>query len=103
MSIRSHWLGAQNGSFERVSLAFQALGYQSPRPDVGGEGAYGLHIAAQYKDQMSEHQALAVILWGLRASRNCVTTGAWSLSDVVTRYGEKDSADSIAAPRKGWR
>lgn len=101
MSIRSHWLGAENGSFERVTRAFQALGYQSPRPDEGEEGAYGLHIAAQYKDQLSEHQALAVILWGLRASRNCVNIGVWSLSDIVSRYGEKDNADSIAMRRKG--
>lgn len=103
ISIRSHWIGAENESFQRVKLAFKALGYAAPQPDASGEGAYALHIAAQYQDQMSEREALAVILWGLRASRSRINKGTWSLSDVVDGYGEKDNADSVAAPRKHGR
>jgi len=96
ISIRSHWIGAENKSFQRVSLAFKALGYEAPQADGSGKGAYALHIAAQYQNQMSEHQALAVILWGLRASQGCVTKDNWSLNDVMARYGEKVNIDSIA-------
>ena len=103
ISIRSHWIGAESGSFQRVRLAFKALGYAAPRPDASGQGAYGLHIAAQYQDQMGEHEALAVILWGLRASRSRINTDGWSLSDVVAGYGEQDNADSIATWRKRAR
>jgi hypothetical protein len=99
ISIRSHWIGAESGSFQRVKLAFKALGYAVPQADASGQGAYALHIAAQYQDQMSEHEALAVILWGLRASQSHINHGSWSLSEVVAGYGEKDNADSIAT----WR
>jgi hypothetical protein len=52
---------------------------------------------------MSEHEALAVILWGLRASRTRSSTHTWSLSDVVAGYGEKANADSIATSWKRTR
>lgn len=55
MSLKHRWIGREGAAIERVGMAFAALGYVRPRPDVdGGEGAYALNIAKQYAGDMSD-------------------------------------------------
>jgi hypothetical protein len=88
MSLKSVWIGSEGGAFERVGLAFEALGYQAPRPDAGGSGTYGANIASQYRADMSERDALAVVRWGLRSSKAQLRAakGNVTLSEIAGMY-----------------
>lgn len=81
---KSEFIGTNGAAFERVGLAFEALGYRTPRPDTGSDGAYALNIVEQYRADLSEDEALAVIEYGLRNTRAALR--AW-VKDAGTRDG----------------
>lgn len=81
---KTQWIGREGAAFERVGLAFEALGFRAPRVDNGGEGAYVLNIVSQYQADLSEEQTQAIIAYGLRNTR--ATLQAWK-RDAGTRDG----------------
>lgn len=88
---KSQWIGTRGAAFERVGMAFEALGFIRPRPDGGGEiGAYAANIAAQYRADLSEAEAMAVITYGLEHSREQLQYMPDSLEDIVRHYAEDD-------------
>lgn len=91
MSIGSQWVGQEGAAFERVSMAFESLGYCAPRTDDGGDGAYALNIAAQYTTDLLRHEALAIVNYGLRNSREAIRNRYMSEREIIGRYGEGDA------------
>lgn len=79
---RSQWIGAEGRAFERVCLAFEALGYEPPKAEVSG--AYATNIVQQYKANLSESEALDVIAYALE---NSVAT----LKQDKAWHGTKDA------------
>lgn len=91
MIAKGSWIGAQGAAFERACLAFEALGYRRPAPDDGsnGKGAYVMNIIAQYRADMTEDQALAVIKWSALASIASLTERGedYTLEEIARLYG----------------
>lgn len=86
MSLKSRWIGTEGAAFERVSMAFEALGYLPPRPDTNADGAYAINIAEQYIADMSKSEAMAVINCGLSHPREYFADTKLSLRDVAASY-----------------
>lgn len=86
MVSKTQWVGHEGAAFERVGLAFEALGYRAPSADEGsqGAGAYAMNIIAQYRADLSEEEAEAIIAYGLRNARS--TLESWK-RDAGTRNG----------------
>lgn len=87
----------RGAAFERVELAFRALGYDAPAADApGNAGAYASNIAAQYAADLTEDEALAVIDYGLSHDLDALkdwaqsvgTRHALRLDDVLARAQE---------------
>lgn len=69
------WIGSEGAAFERVSLAFQILGYTPPQPnrltsDSHADGAYVSNILQQYQGVCSKQKVLDVIAFGLAHERD---------------------------------
>lgn len=88
MSIKSRWIN--RAAMTRVTLAFESLGYHAPRTDDGsnGAGAYASNIAGQYCGSLSEREAMAIIRYGLAASRDAIAARWQSEREIVERYAE---------------
>jgi len=90
MSIASQWIGKEGAAFERVSMAFESLGYRAPRADEGsnGVGAYANNIADQYQADLSRNDALAIVRWALGSSRGAIQNRYLSEREIIGMYGE---------------
>lgn len=88
MSIASQWIGKEGAAFERVGMGFESLGYRAPRPDDGGEGAYAMNIARQYEADLSQREALAIIRWALKSSRDAIRNRYLSKREIIGQYGD---------------
>jgi hypothetical protein len=66
------FVGEPGRAFERVCLAFQAYGFEPPKPDeiTGGNasGVYVSNILPQYQAALSQDETLAIIEFGLTHS-----------------------------------
>lgn len=83
----SDWIGAEGAAFERVCMAFESLGYRKPAPDTpNGPGAYAQNIAAQYQADLSRQDALAVIEYGYRNSRDAIRNRFLSEREIIGMY-----------------
>lgn len=89
-STASRWIGKEGAAFERVALAFEGLGFRAPRPDEGsgGAGAYALNIAAQYSADLSRREALAIINYALKNSREAIRNRWLSQREIIGQYGD---------------
>ncbi len=88
MSIKSQWIGTEGAAFERVGLAFESLGYRRPRPDDSTDGAYASNIADQYRANLNQREALAIVRYGLMTSRDAINARWMSEREIVERYAE---------------
>jgi len=88
MSIKSQWIGSEGAAFERVSMAFESLGYSAPRADEGsnGGGAYAMNIVRQYAADLSDQDALAIVNYGLKNSRQVIQNRWMSKREIIGRY-----------------
>ena len=88
MSMSAKWIGREFGAFRRVSLAFNQLGFNPPRPDYGsgGKGAYVMNIVRQYQADLSPDQAMAIIRYGLNYP--IASPPSWTLQEIFSLYNE---------------
>lgn len=86
----NQWIGAEGAAFERVSLAFESLGYRAPRADDGtdGAGAYASNIANQYVADLSQDAALAICEWAVTHSRAAIRNRYLSEREIIGMYSE---------------
>lgn len=58
---RNSYIGHTGSLWERVTLVFEGLGYQPPRPDTPDGGAYLTNIADQYRADLSEEEVIQIV------------------------------------------
>lgn len=88
MSLDAKWTGVEGAAFERVSMVFESLGYQSPQPDSpNGTGAYVMSIVSQYQADLSKADVHAIIRYALTTSRAAIHNNPpRSLRDLGAYY-----------------
>lgn len=93
MVALTQFVGAKGAAFERVGLAFQALGYVAPQPDTASDGAYVLNIVSQYRASLTQAHVLAIIEYGLKRTLEDLrwdaaqrdTNAALTMADISPR------------------
>lgn len=90
MSLRTRWLGTEGAAFERVCLAFEALGYRRPSKPEGSDGDYAANVSAQYIADMTENEALAVVKWALASSILAIKYTDLTEQEIFGMYGGQE-------------
>ncbi len=87
--MEAQWIGTNGAAFARVSAAFASIGLTAPKADTNSSGAYAMNIAEQYLADLSRHEAMAVIRFGLQNSLTYIQSCTpQSLQAVLMTYGE---------------
>lgn len=99
----TQYIGAEGAAFERVGLAFEAVGYQRPRPESSGDGAYVNNIVRQYESDLTPRQVKAIIQYGLDYDRGALqaTIGVYTVDDLEAMYDADLPTSTHGGPGRG--
>lgn len=87
MSYFTRFIGTEGAAFERVSMVFEALGYQKPRSFDGQSGGnYVANIVEQYRADFDADEVQNIIRFGISRSRETIRNVFAGLSEDEALY-----------------